>query len=61
MTVSSPRKKGEKWGYVDSGGSVVVDFQYEDACPFINGRGAVCLHGMWTTVDRERCDCLEIL
>lgn len=48
-----PAKKGEKWGYIDSGGSVVLDFKYEDACPFIDGRGAVRLHGMWTTVDRR--------
>lgn len=48
-----PAKKREKWGYIDSGGAVAVDFQYEDACPFINGRGAVRLHGKWTTVDRR--------
>ena len=55
-------KVGEKWGYIDRSGEVVIPFQYAHALPFSEGLGAVRLldtarpygeEDWWTYVDRE--------
>lgn len=40
-------KLGDRWGYVDTSGRVVLEFKYEDARPFYNGMAAVKEQGMW--------------
>jgi WG repeat protein len=45
-------KVGEKWGYIDNGGRLVIDPQFEQARPFQDGVGAVKRGRRWGFVDR---------
>lgn len=40
-------KKGGKWGFVDTNGKLIIDYQYEDAQPFGYDTGAVKVDGKW--------------
>lgn len=42
-----------KWGYIDNGGNVVIEPQYEDAKPFNNGYAPVKVNGMWGYIDNS--------
>ncbi len=40
-------KKGDKWGYIDINGELIIDYQYDDALSFGNHLGAVKINGLW--------------
>jgi len=40
-------KKGGKWGFVDTNGTLIIDYQYEDAQSFGYDAGAVKVNGEW--------------
>lgn len=40
-------EKNGKWGFVDAGGTVVIEPQYQAARSFSNGYAAVCKNGKW--------------
>ncbi len=46
-------KSGDKWGFVDSTGKVVIEPQYEDAKSFSNGIAAVCINSTWKFIDKS--------
>lgn len=46
-------KSGDKWGYVDAEGEVVIKPQYSDAKSFSNGLAAVCVDGKWGFIDKN--------
>ena len=46
-------KEGEKWGYVNKDGKVIIKPQYEQAKSFSNGIGAVCSGGKWGFIDES--------
>lgn len=43
-------KKDGKWGYIDLHNKVVVDFQFDNALPFAEERGSVCLNGLYGVI-----------
>lgn len=43
---------GEKWGYIDSTGKLIIDFQYTNADSFHNGYAAVEKEGKWGVIDK---------
>lgn len=45
-------KSGEKWGFVNSDGQVVIEPQYSEAKSFSNGLGAVSIDGEWGFVNK---------
>ncbi|MBQ7132696.1 MAG: WG repeat-containing protein [Oscillospiraceae bacterium] len=46
-------KDGDKWGFVDEEGDVVIDPEYSDAKSFSNGLAAVCIDGKWGFIDMD--------
>lgn len=42
-----PVKIGDKWGYMDSNGEMIIDAQFEKALPAFNYRAWVCVDGVW--------------
>ena len=43
--------KDKKWGFVDTDGKLVIDYQYDDALSFENGYAAVCKNNLWGYID----------
>lgn len=43
--------KDNKWGFVDTDGKLVIDYQYDDALSFSNGYAAVCSKNLWGYID----------
>ncbi|CAM4149161.1 WG repeat-containing protein [Paenibacillus alkaliterrae] len=41
------------WGYINQAGSIVIDFQYEEALDFTDGLAAVKKEGQWGYIDRN--------
>lgn len=41
-----------KWGFIDTGGRMVIAPQFENARPFSEGRAAVQIDGYWNYIDR---------
>ncbi|MCD7807107.1 MAG: WG repeat-containing protein [Lachnospiraceae bacterium] len=41
------------WGYIDQTGTLVIDYQYEDALSFSNHLGAVCILGDWAYISES--------
>ena len=52
-------KSGDKWGFVNTNGDVVIEPQYEDARSFSNGFGAVKKDGKWGFIDQNNKMCIE--
>lgn len=48
-----------KWGFVDTSGELVIDYQFDDAQSFQNGFAAVCVDGRWGYVDESGCLVIE--
>lgn len=46
-------RSGEKWGFVDTEGNVVIEPRYEDAKSFSCNMGAVCSGGAWNFIDPD--------
>ena len=44
-------KKGDKWGFVDKKGKVIIDYKYEDAESFSLGLAPVSINGKWGYID----------
>lgn len=45
--------KDDKWGYVNSNGTVLIEPIYEKAKSFSNGLAAVCKNGKWGFIDEK--------
>lgn len=45
--------RGDKWGFINSDGELVIDCQYENAESFQNGYAAICEDGLWGYIDIE--------
>jgi len=45
-------KKGEKWGFIDTSGSVQIDFQFDNALSFGQHLAAVEVDGQWGYVSK---------
>lgn len=45
--------QGDKWGFVNTDGELVTDYQYEEAESFQNGYAAVCMDGLWGYIDAD--------
>ena len=45
-------KTGDKWGFVDTSGNIVVVPKYDDALPLMNGRAPVKLNNKWGYINR---------
>lgn len=54
-------KIGNKWGFVNLAGELVIDAQYDDAHSFINGFAAVCKGGKWGYIDTENNVCIDFV
>ena len=49
-----PYRKGDKWGYIDKKGKIVIPIQYDDAWPFSdNGLARVKVNGKWGYIDKK--------
>ena len=52
-------KIGDKWGYIDKSGKIVIEPQFDDASSFSEGLAAVCLgdycplRGKWGYIDKS--------
>ena len=44
---------GEKWGFMDETGKVVIEYQYEDALSFSEGLGAVKIGDKWNYISER--------
>ncbi|MCR4614914.1 MAG: WG repeat-containing protein [Clostridiales bacterium] len=44
-------KSGDKWGFVDSAGKVLIDPKYQDARSFSQGMAAVSVNGLWKFIN----------
>jgi hypothetical protein len=44
---------GDKWGFINTEGIVVIEPQYEDAKSFSNGLAAVQVDGKWGYINAE--------
>ena len=47
----APVKLNGKWGFIDSEGELLIDFQYEDANQFQNGLAPVKIDKYWVYID----------
>jgi hypothetical protein len=45
-------KKDGKWSYIDTGGHLVIPYQFDDAGPFVEGLAGVKLGGQWGFIDK---------
>ena len=45
--------ENERWGYLNRGGDLKIDSQYEEACRFSEGLAAVKSGGKWGYIDRD--------
>lgn len=45
--------KNGKWGFIDTEGNVVIDYQFENAKSFSNGLAAVCRNGKWGFINSD--------
>lgn len=52
-------EKNGKWGFVNSEGEIVIDFQYDDASSFSNGYAAVKKGDTWGYIDTENTMAIE--
>lgn len=52
-------KIGDKWGFVDTTGALVIEAQYDDALSFVNGFAAVCKDGKWGYINTSNEICIE--
>lgn len=52
-------KIGNKWGFVNTTGEIVVEPQYDDAHSFVNGLAAVCKDGKWGFIDITNKVCIN--
>lgn len=43
--------KGERWGYISADGTLMIDYQYQDAKSFTNGYAPVKNSGLWGYID----------
>jgi hypothetical protein len=48
-----PVRENDKWGYIDTTGTVVVGFQYDDARDFSDGMAAVKVGSTWGYIDES--------
>ena len=48
-----PAFNGEKWGYINQNGKVVLDFIYEEATQFASGYAVVKVDGVYTLIDQK--------
>lgn len=48
-----PSFDGNKWGYVDDGGTIRLDFIYEEATSFCNGYAVVKINGVYTVINED--------
>jgi hypothetical protein len=48
-----PVKQGTKWGYIDSTGRLVIDFQYDEANDFCDGLAGVRVGDSWGYIDED--------
>lgn len=46
-------KVGDKWGFIDTKGKMVIEAQYQDARPFSNELAAVMVNGKWGFIDTD--------
>ena len=46
-----PARQGDKWGFVDSAGRVVIPYQYDDAHDFSDGMAGVKVGDLWGYID----------
>jgi hypothetical protein len=46
-------KKGNKFGYINENGVVIIDFKFDDARGFKNGFAGVKVNGKWGFIDRK--------
>jgi hypothetical protein len=46
-------KKNGKWGFVDTQGNQVLDYQYEDADSFSKGLAPICINGVYEYIDKN--------
>lgn len=46
-------KVGEKWGFINKAGEIVIEPMYEDARSFSNGYAAVKMNGKWGFIDMQ--------
>lgn len=46
-------KLGDKWGYVDEKGNVIIEAIYEEARSFSNGLAGVCENGLWNFINAK--------
>ena len=50
----TPKKKDEKWGFVDLNSNVVVDYKYDEVTKFNdNGFAGIKLDGKWGSIDEN--------
>lgn len=49
----------EKWGFIDSSGRLVIDYQYEDAVSFSEGLGAVKIVDNWNYISEKNKRVIE--
>jgi len=45
-------KEVRKYGYIDTTGKLVIDFQFQYANKFENGRGLIQQNNLWGAVDK---------
>jgi hypothetical protein len=50
---------GDKFGFINKNGEVVIEFRYDDAKNFANGLAAVKSNGLWGFVDRNGNQVIE--
>ena len=43
---------GEKWGFIDDNGNLIIDSLYKDVQSFSEGLAAVCLSYRWGFIDK---------
>jgi len=48
-----PTFDGNKWGYLASGGSIMLDYKYEEATNFSGSYAVVKLDGVYTLIDKN--------
>lgn len=49
------------YGYIDRTGKLVIDYKYQYAMKFENGKGKVQLNNLWGAVDKDGIETIEIV